>query len=144
MSSPSNKTLSVKKPLFDLIFPNQSGGCTSLSRSRSFFSRCLRKISGRLNAGEIVRLAVEIGLLAIALTPVIVTGGIDLSVGSLMGLCAVILGSRGKMGLGIVPSRSYARGRGLGRWIERVGHHTLSRRAFDCHTCDLLAISWTG
>ena len=33
------------------------------------------------------RLSVEIGLLALALTPVIVTGGIDLSVGSLMGLC---------------------------------------------------------
>lgn len=44
------------------------------------------------NAGEIVRLAAEIGLLAIALTPVIVTGGIDLSVGSLMGLCGVVFG----------------------------------------------------
>jgi len=44
------------------------------------------------NAFEIVRLVVEIGLLALALTPVIVTGGIDLSVGSLMGLSAVLLG----------------------------------------------------
>src|SRR5439155_20142169 len=39
-----------------------------------------------------VRLVVEIGLLALALTPVIVTAGIDLSVGSLMGLSAVLLG----------------------------------------------------
>ena len=38
------------------------------------------------NAFEIARLGVEIGLLALALTPIIVTGGIDLSVGSLMGL----------------------------------------------------------
>src|SRR5262249_60824507 len=45
------------------------------------------------NAFEIVRLVVEIGLLALALTPVIVTGGIDLSVGSLMGLSAVLLGT---------------------------------------------------
>jgi rhamnose transport system substrate-binding protein len=44
------------------------------------------------NAAEIVRASAEIGLLALALTPVIVTGGIDLSVGSLLGLCAVVLG----------------------------------------------------
>ncbi|MGE5192755.1 MAG: ABC transporter permease, partial [Deltaproteobacteria bacterium] len=46
----------------------------------------------RQNAFEVGRLAVEIGLLALALTPVIITGGIDLSVGSLLGLSAVILG----------------------------------------------------
>lgn len=45
------------------------------------------------NAAEIVRLAVEVGLLALVLTPVIVTGGIDLSVGALLGLCAVTLGA---------------------------------------------------
>lgn len=45
------------------------------------------------NAFEITRLSVEIGLLALALTPIIITGGIDLSVGSMMGLAAVVLGS---------------------------------------------------
>ena len=45
------------------------------------------------NALEVTRLAVEIGLLALALTPIIITGGIDLSVGSMMGLAAVVLGS---------------------------------------------------
>ncbi len=44
------------------------------------------------NSLEILRLSVEIGLLALALTPVIVGGGIDLSVGSLMGLSAVLFG----------------------------------------------------
>jgi rhamnose transport system permease protein len=44
------------------------------------------------NAFEVLRLSVEIGLLAVALTPVIISGGIDLSVGSLMGLSAVIFG----------------------------------------------------
>ena len=44
------------------------------------------------NAFEVTRLSVEIGLLALALTPIIVTGGIDLSVGSMMGLAAVTLG----------------------------------------------------
>src|SRR3954452_3970504 len=44
------------------------------------------------NAFEITRLSVEVGLLALALTPIIVSGGIDLSVGSMMGLAAVVLG----------------------------------------------------
>jgi len=45
------------------------------------------------NAFEILRASVELGLLAIALTPVIVTGGIDVSVGSMMGLAAVMFGA---------------------------------------------------
>jgi len=45
------------------------------------------------NFFECIRLSVELGLLALALTPVIVTGGIDLSVGSMMGLCAVTFGA---------------------------------------------------
>jgi rhamnose transport system substrate-binding protein len=44
------------------------------------------------NFFEIQRLSVELGLLALAMTPVIVTGGIDLSVGSLMALSAVLMG----------------------------------------------------
>jgi rhamnose transport system permease protein len=44
------------------------------------------------NQFDILRHSVEIGLLAIAMTPVILTGGIDLSVGSMLGLCAVIFG----------------------------------------------------
>ena len=44
------------------------------------------------NAFLTLHLGFEVCLLAIALTPVIVTGGIDLSVGSLLGLCAVLFG----------------------------------------------------
>jgi rhamnose transport system permease protein len=44
------------------------------------------------NISNIFRHSVEIGLLALAMTPVILTGGIDLSVGSMMGLCAVLFG----------------------------------------------------
>ena len=44
------------------------------------------------NLFELLRLSVELGLLALAMTPVIVTGGIDLSVGSLLGLSAVLFG----------------------------------------------------
>ncbi len=45
------------------------------------------------NAFEIIRTSVEVGLLAIALTPILVTAGIDLSVGSMMGLAAVVFGA---------------------------------------------------
>ena len=44
------------------------------------------------NTYDILRHSCEIGLLAVALTPVILTGGIDLSVGSLLGLCAIVFG----------------------------------------------------
>ena len=44
------------------------------------------------NVFNILRHSVEIGLLALAMTPVILTGGIDLSVGSLLGLCAIFFG----------------------------------------------------
>jgi rhamnose transport system substrate-binding protein len=63
-----------------------------------FFEIALFAVTGQNffslnNFFECIRLAVEIGLLALALTPVIVTGGIDLSVGSMMGLCAVSFGA---------------------------------------------------
>src|SRR5262245_26338833 len=45
------------------------------------------------NFFEIVRVSVELGLLALALTPIIITGGIDVSVGSMMGLAAVLFGA---------------------------------------------------
>ncbi len=45
------------------------------------------------NLFEILRFSVELGLLAVALTPIIITGGIDLSVGSIVGLAAVVFGT---------------------------------------------------
>lgn len=44
------------------------------------------------NLVEIARHSVEVGLAAVAMTLVLVSGGIDLSVGSIMGLSAVALG----------------------------------------------------
>ncbi len=59
----------------------------------AFFSVTGQNFFSLPNLFECIRLGVEIGLLALALTPVIVTGGIDLSVGSTMGLCAVTFGA---------------------------------------------------
>jgi len=44
------------------------------------------------NTFDILRHSVEIGLLALVMTPIVLTGGIDLSVGSLLGLCAILFG----------------------------------------------------
>lgn len=46
-------------------------------------------VSNLLNQG---RLMTEIGLVALPMTFIIITGGIDLSVGSIFGLCAIVLG----------------------------------------------------
>jgi ribose transport system permease protein len=42
------------------------------------------------NFFEIARVGVEVGLLAIAMTPIVVTGGIDLSVGAILALAGVV------------------------------------------------------
>ncbi len=46
-------------------------------------------VDNLLNQG---RLMTEVGLIALPMTLVIITGGIDLSVGSTLGLCAILLG----------------------------------------------------
>ncbi|MBF2735350.1 MAG: ABC transporter permease [Betaproteobacteria bacterium AqS2] len=46
-------------------------------------------VANILNQG---RLIAEIGLVALPMTLIIVTGGIDLAVGSVLGLCAIVLG----------------------------------------------------
>ncbi len=58
----------------------------------AFFSIIATNFFTLGNFFEITRVSVELGLLALALTPVIITGGIDLSVGSMMGLTAITFG----------------------------------------------------
>src|SRR5207253_5919637 len=57
-----------------------------------YFHAVGRRFGTLDNTFDILRHSVEIGLLALVMTPVILTGGIDLSVGSLLGLCAVLFG----------------------------------------------------
>jgi rhamnose transport system permease protein len=63
-----------------------------LAAEVALFSFVGRNFLSGDNARDILRQAVEVGLLAVALTPVIVSGGIDLSVGSAAGLSAVVMG----------------------------------------------------
>ena len=58
----------------------------------AIFSRTGSNFATVGNLFEILRLSTEIGLLALVMTPIILTGGIDLSVGSLLGLCAICFG----------------------------------------------------
>jgi rhamnose transport system permease protein len=57
-----------------------------------YFNAVGRRFGTLDNAFDIIRHSVEIGLLALVMTPIIITGGIDLSVGSLLGLCAILFG----------------------------------------------------
>ena len=53
------------------------------------FNERFLTIDNLLNQG---RLMTEVGLIALPMTFIIITGGIDLSVGSIVGLCAIMLG----------------------------------------------------
>jgi rhamnose transport system permease protein len=55
----------------------------------AFTSERFLTVGNLLNQG---RLACEVGLVALPMTLIIVTGGIDLSAGSILGLCAIMLG----------------------------------------------------
>src|SRR5438552_12674679 len=57
-----------------------------------YFNSVGRNFGSLDNSFDILRHSVEIGLLALVMTPIILTGGIDLSVGSLLGLCAIVFG----------------------------------------------------
>jgi rhamnose transport system permease protein len=65
----------------------------ALAAEVALFSSIAQNFFTLGNFFEVTRLSVELGLLAIALTPVIISGGIDLSVGAMMGLAAVVFGA---------------------------------------------------
>src|SRR5438552_12509658 len=67
------------------------------------FSQTGINFASRRNLFEVLRLSTEVGLLALVMTPIILTGGIDLSVGSLLGLCAIVFGKLWRDG-GLPPA----------------------------------------
>ena len=91
---PAEPTVLTVPPLRERLFPNGEWVLLLvLALECTVFASTGRNFATTANALEVTRLAVEVGLLALALTPIIITGGIDLSVGSMMGLCAVTLGA---------------------------------------------------
>jgi rhamnose transport system substrate-binding protein len=59
----------------------------------AIFAAIAPRFASATNAVEILRLSVELGLLVVALTPIVISGGIDLSVGAVIGLAAVTFGT---------------------------------------------------
>ncbi|HEU0173023.1 MAG TPA: substrate-binding domain-containing protein [Blastocatellia bacterium] len=83
----------TEEPLWRRLFPNHEWALVAmLFVETAIFAFIGDNFFTGANGFEIIRLSVEVGLLAMALTPVIITGGIDLSVGSMMGLSAVVCG----------------------------------------------------
>lgn len=90
---PARPALLAERPLWHrVLFNQQTVLAVLLVAEIAVFSIIGTNFFTGYNALEIARQNVELGLLALALTPVIVTGGIDLSVGSLLGLCAILFG----------------------------------------------------
>src|SRR5437870_10476001 len=88
------RDLQLDAPWRERLFPNNEWVLLLVILIEgSIFSVTGNNFLTAANAFEITRLSVEVGLLALALTPIIITAGIDLSVGSMMGLAAVVLGS---------------------------------------------------
>src|SRR6516165_5185063 len=50
------------------------------------------RFASATNLGNILQNFCYIALLAIGMTPILITGGIDISIGSILGLCGVVLG----------------------------------------------------
>lgn len=89
----NENNLQTEQPFLQRFFPNNEWVLLIvLAFEILLFSIIGNNFFSSSNGFEISRLAVEIGLLALVMTPIIITGGIDLSVGSMMGLSAVVLG----------------------------------------------------
>jgi rhamnose transport system permease protein len=85
--------LNQHRPWREVWFPNGEWVLAlALAAELAIFAGIGENFFTWSNFFEVVRLSVELGLLALALTPIMITGGIDLSVGSIMGLSAVVFG----------------------------------------------------
>ena len=85
--------------MFNRVFPNGEWVLAlALAAEVAVFSILAQNFFTLVNLFEVVRISVEVGLLALALTPILITGGIDLSVGSMMGLAAVVFGAAWRNG----------------------------------------------
>src|SRR5438876_12219444 len=86
MSTPRTKSL------YSLVARHETILLLVLAAEWFYFNAVGPRFASRDNTFDILRHSVEIGLLALVMTPIILTGGIDLSVGSLLGLCAILFG----------------------------------------------------
>lgn len=76
------------------------------------FALCSREFATLANGFEVVRATAELGLVALAMLLVVKSGGIDLSLGAMMGLAAVTLGASHAAGAPIALAVGLALGVG--------------------------------
>ena len=75
--------LNERRPWREICFPNGEWVLAlALAAELAIFAAIGENFFTLANFFEVVRLSVELGLLALAMTPIMITGGIDLSVGS--------------------------------------------------------------
>jgi ribose/xylose/arabinose/galactoside ABC-type transport system permease subunit len=87
-----NMAASDKSSLKSVLFRHETILLLVLTVEWLYFNSVGPRFGSLDNTFDILRHSVEIGLLALVMTPIILTGGIDLSVGSLLGLCAILFG----------------------------------------------------
>lgn len=81
------------KPDRSALFPNGEWALlVALLAEVALFSVIAPGFFAVGNLFEVLRFSVELGLLSVAMTPILIAGGIDLSVGSTIGLTAVVFG----------------------------------------------------
>jgi rhamnose transport system permease protein len=98
-----------RRPWREVCFPNGEWVLAlALALEIAIFAAIGENFFTLANFFEVVRLSVELGLLALAMTPIMITGGIDLSVGSIMGLSAVVFGALWRDGSWPVPAAAGA------------------------------------
>jgi rhamnose transport system substrate-binding protein/rhamnose transport system permease protein len=98
-----------RRPLRDRCFPNGEWVLVvALAFEVAIFTAIGSNFFTLANFFEVVRLSVELGLIALAMTPIMITGGIDLSVGSTMGLAAVTFGALWRDGHWPIPAAAAA------------------------------------
>jgi rhamnose transport system permease protein len=98
-----------RQPWRDRYFPNGEWVLVlALAFEVAIFTAIGSNFFTLANFFEVVRLSVELGLIALAMTPIMITGGIDLSVGSTMGLAAVTFGALWRDGHWPIPAAAAA------------------------------------
>jgi rhamnose transport system substrate-binding protein len=101
--------LNQRRPWREICFPNGEWVLAlALAMELAIFAAIGENFFTPSNFFEVVRLSVELGLLALAMTPIMITGGIDLSVGSIMGLSAVVFGALWRDGGWPIPAAAGA------------------------------------
>jgi ribose/xylose/arabinose/galactoside ABC-type transport system permease subunit len=84
--------LSVESPSRRFTLPVETGVAAVLLLLVLWLARTFPDFRTGANASVILTSVAEIGIVAAGMTLVIATGGIDISVGSIVGMCGVVLG----------------------------------------------------